>query len=155
MLTRAAYADDQHLRSRQAIFAYAEAPAGPAWRISPVPWDGTQIVADVGCGYGFDLRQLVPRHRCRHAFGLDLSAGMLRYSSCRRDRAGWVPHDRRAASAGGPAGEARTPKTIRTCSPRPVRSGACSPLRGARELRAAAPAVPTLRAGFVNGMSYQ
>jgi len=36
------------------------------------------VVADVGCGNGFDLRQLVPEHRCRHAFGLDLSAGMLR-----------------------------------------------------------------------------
>ena len=77
-LTRYAYADDRHLRSRQEIFAYAEAPADPGWRISPVPWDGTQIVADVGCGNGFDLRQLVPGHRCRHAFGLDLSAGMLR-----------------------------------------------------------------------------
>ena len=36
------------------------------------------MVADVGCGNGFDLRQLVPGGRCRHAFGLDLPAGMLR-----------------------------------------------------------------------------
>jgi SAM-dependent methyltransferase len=43
-----------------------------------IPWDGTQIVADVGCGNGFDLRQIVPQGRCRHAIGLDLSAGMLR-----------------------------------------------------------------------------
>jgi len=50
----------------------------PRRRTSLVPWDGTQVVADVGCGNGFDLRQLVPEHRCRHAFGLDLSAGMLR-----------------------------------------------------------------------------
>jgi SAM-dependent methyltransferase len=35
-------------------------------------------VADVGCGNGFDLRQIVPQGRCRHAIGLDLSAGMLR-----------------------------------------------------------------------------
>jgi SAM-dependent methyltransferase len=34
-------------------------------------------VADVGCGNGFDLRQIVPQGRCRHAIGLDLSAGML------------------------------------------------------------------------------
>jgi SAM-dependent methyltransferase len=40
--------------------------------------DGTQVVADVGCGNGFDLRQHVPGGRCRHAFGLDLSGGMLR-----------------------------------------------------------------------------
>ena len=78
MLTRPAYADDRHLRSRMAIFRYAEAPADPGWRISPVAWDGTQVVADVGCGNGFDLRQLVPGGRCRHAFGLDLSGGMLR-----------------------------------------------------------------------------
>ena len=78
MLTRSAYADDRHLRSRMAIYRYAEAPADPGWRISPVAWDGTQVVADVGCGNGFDLRQLVPGGRCRHAFGLDLSAGMLR-----------------------------------------------------------------------------
>jgi hypothetical protein len=60
MLTRSAYADDRHLRSRMAIYRYAEVPADPGWRISPIAWDGTQVVADVGCGNGFDLRQLVP-----------------------------------------------------------------------------------------------
>jgi SAM-dependent methyltransferase len=77
-LTRSAYADDRHIRSRAAIYAYAETAADPRWRTSVVPWDGTQIVADVGCGNGFDLRQIVPQGRCRHAIGLDLSAGMLR-----------------------------------------------------------------------------
>ncbi len=77
MLTGSAYADDRHIRSRGAIYAYAETPAGPRWRTSMIPWDGTQVVADVGCGNGFDLRQLVPQGRCRHAIGLDLSAGML------------------------------------------------------------------------------
>ena len=78
MLTGSAYADDRHLRSRMAIYAYAETAAKPGWRTSMIPWDGTQIVADVGCGNGFDLRQIVPQGRCRHAIGLDLSAGMLR-----------------------------------------------------------------------------
>jgi SAM-dependent methyltransferase len=78
MLTCSAYADDRHLRSRMAIYAYAETAADPRWRTSMVPWDGTQIVADVGCGNGFDLRQIVPEGRCRHAIGLDLSVGMLR-----------------------------------------------------------------------------
>jgi SAM-dependent methyltransferase len=78
MLTGSAYADDRHIRSRQAIYAYAETPADPRWRTSMIPWDGTQIVADIGCGNGFDLRQVVPQGRCRHAIGLDLSAGMLR-----------------------------------------------------------------------------
>jgi SAM-dependent methyltransferase len=78
MLTGSAYADDRHLRSRMAIYAYAETAADPRWRTSVIPWDGTQIVADVGCGNGFDLRQIVPQGRCRHAIGIDLSAGMLR-----------------------------------------------------------------------------
>ena len=78
MLTKSAYADDRHLRSRMAIYAYAETAGDPRWRTSVIPWDGTQIVADVGCGNGFDLRQIVPQGRCRHAIGLDLSAGMLR-----------------------------------------------------------------------------
>lgn len=77
-LTRSAYADDRHLRSRMAIYEYAETAADPRWRTSVIPWDGTQIVADVGCGNGFDPRHLVPQGRCSHAIGLDLSAGMLR-----------------------------------------------------------------------------
>jgi SAM-dependent methyltransferase len=60
------------------IFAYVEGPADPGWRLSPVGWDGSQLVADIGCGNGFELRQLVPEGRCRHAIGIDLSAGMLR-----------------------------------------------------------------------------
>lgn len=76
-LTTSAYRDDSRIRSRQAIFAYAEAPAEPRSRVSFVPWDGTQVVADVGCGNGFDLRPLVSGGRCRHAFALDLSPGML------------------------------------------------------------------------------
>ncbi|HUB42670.1 MAG TPA: class I SAM-dependent methyltransferase [Streptosporangiaceae bacterium] len=78
MLTGSAYADDRHLRSRMSIYAYAQTAANPGWRTSMIPWDGTQIVADVGCGNGFDLRQIVPQGRCRHAVGLDLSGGMLR-----------------------------------------------------------------------------
>jgi SAM-dependent methyltransferase len=78
MLTRSAYANDRNIRSRMAIYAYAETAADPRWRTSLIPWDGTQIVADVGCGNGFDLRQIVPQGRCRHAVGIDLSAGMLR-----------------------------------------------------------------------------
>jgi ubiquinone/menaquinone biosynthesis C-methylase UbiE len=77
MLTGSAYADDRNLRSRVAIYAYAEKAGSPGWRTSMIPWDGTQVVADIGCGNGFDLRQIVPQGRCRHAVGIDLSAGML------------------------------------------------------------------------------
>ncbi len=78
MLTGSAYADDRHIRSRMALWAYAETPVDSWRRTSVIPWDGTQIVADVGCGNGFDLRQIVPQGRCRRVIGLDLSAGMLR-----------------------------------------------------------------------------
>lgn len=44
-LTRSAYAEDGHLRSRMAIWSYAEVPLDRGWRLSGVPWDGTQ-----GCG---------------------------------------------------------------------------------------------------------
>jgi ubiquinone/menaquinone biosynthesis C-methylase UbiE len=77
-LTGSAYADDRNLRSRQAIFAYAERKVEPGWRLSSVDWDGSQVVADIGCGNGVDLRQLIPQRRCRAAIGIDLSAGMLR-----------------------------------------------------------------------------
>jgi 2-polyprenyl-3-methyl-5-hydroxy-6-metoxy-1,4-benzoquinol methylase len=77
MLTKSAYADDRNIRSRMAIYGYAEKPMDPAWRTSHVAWDGTQVVADCGCGNGFDLRQLVTLGRCRRIIGIDLSAGML------------------------------------------------------------------------------
>jgi ubiquinone/menaquinone biosynthesis C-methylase UbiE len=77
MLTESAYADDRNLRARMAIWAYATGPADPSWRLQPVAWDGTQRVADVGCGNGFDLRQLLARGWCRQLIGLDLSPGML------------------------------------------------------------------------------
>ncbi len=76
-MTESAYADDRNLRARLGVFAYAETPVDPGWRTSLVDWDGTQVVADIGCGAGFDLRQILPTGRCRHAFAVDLSAGML------------------------------------------------------------------------------
>lgn len=95
MLTGSAYADDRRLRSRMSIYAYAETAADPRWRTSAIPWDGTQVVADVGCGNGFDLRQIVPQGRCRHAIGVDLSAGMLRSVAdlCRSGRLSLVQAD--------------------------------------------------------------
>jgi SAM-dependent methyltransferase len=77
-LSQSAYADDRNLRSRMSIYAYAERPARRRPRTAAVPWDGTQVVADIGCGNGLDLRPLVTEGRCRHAIGVDLSAGMLR-----------------------------------------------------------------------------
>jgi ubiquinone/menaquinone biosynthesis C-methylase UbiE len=86
MLTESAYADDRNLRARMAIWAYAARSADPAWRLRPVAWDGTQRVADVGCGNGFDLRQLVARGWCGQIAGLDLSPGMLAAVADRREQ---------------------------------------------------------------------
>lgn len=77
MLTESAYADDRNLRARMAIWAYAEGPIDRSWRLQPVDWDGTQQVADIGCGNGFDLRQLLDRGWCGQIIGVDLSPGML------------------------------------------------------------------------------
>jgi SAM-dependent methyltransferase len=76
-LTEKAYANDSKIRARMAIYQYAEGAASARGRTSAVAWDGTQVVADVGCGSGFDLRPLVTGGRCRLAIGVDLSAGML------------------------------------------------------------------------------
>jgi ubiquinone/menaquinone biosynthesis C-methylase UbiE len=86
MLTESAYADDRNLRARMAIWAYAARPADPAWRLRPVAWDGNQRVADVGCGNGFDLRQLVARGWCGQIVALDLSPGMLAAVADRREQ---------------------------------------------------------------------
>jgi SAM-dependent methyltransferase len=85
MLTESAYADDRNLRARMAIWAYATGPADPSWRLRPVRWDGTQRVVDVGCGNGFDLRQLLARGWCGQVVGLDLSPGMLAAVADRRE----------------------------------------------------------------------
>jgi SAM-dependent methyltransferase len=73
MLTGEAYKDDRHIRTRMSIWAYAETRGSPRWRTEMIDWDGSHIVADVGCGNGFDLRQI----RYRRAIGIDLSPGML------------------------------------------------------------------------------
>lgn len=75
-LLRSAYADDRHLRARMSIYAYAATRVDPAWRTAFVHWEGTQVVADVGCGNGLDLRRLIGQRRCRHIVGIDLSMGM-------------------------------------------------------------------------------
>jgi SAM-dependent methyltransferase len=78
ILTESAYADDSKIRSRQAIFAFADQRPGLSWRTAPVAWDGTQVVLDAGCGNGLDLRRIVAQGSCRRVVGMDLSAGMLR-----------------------------------------------------------------------------
>lgn len=90
-LTESAYADDSKIRSRAAIYAFADERPDPSWRTDPVAWDGTQVVLDAGCGNGFDLRRIVGQGSCRCVVGMDLSAGMLRsVRDCREPDRVWL-----------------------------------------------------------------
>ena len=72
-----AYADEKKLAARASIFAYAEGPRDPLWRLRYVEWTGQETVVDVGCGPAADLQQLVERGMCRRGLAVDLSPGML------------------------------------------------------------------------------
>ncbi len=71
------YADNEKLAARASIFAYAEQPVDPLWRLRYVEWTGRETVLDVGCGPASDLRQLVEKGMCRRGLAVDLSRGML------------------------------------------------------------------------------
>ncbi len=71
------YTDNEKLAARASIFAYAEEPVDPLWRLRYVEWTGRETVIDVGCGPASDLRQLVERGMCRRGLVVDLSRGML------------------------------------------------------------------------------
>lgn len=67
MLAGSAYADDRHLRARMAIWAYVDKQRQAGWRTSFVGWDGGQMVLDIGCGNGRELRELLAVGKCWHA----------------------------------------------------------------------------------------
>lgn len=71
MLTGPGESQGWQAQAQAAIWAYARVPVDPGWRTAAVNWDGTQVVADVGCGSAPDLRRLVAAGACRRAIGLD------------------------------------------------------------------------------------
>jgi SAM-dependent methyltransferase len=77
-LTQVQYRTDANLAARQSVYAY-QVP-----KIDLVPavldlagLDGTETVADIGCGNGLYLAELARRGHAGRLLGTDLSAGML------------------------------------------------------------------------------
>ena len=72
------YRDPSRLSARQAIWAYRDPPLDfTSWSLGLIPLDGSEVVADVGCGEGQYLRELARRGHRGHLIGIDISAGML------------------------------------------------------------------------------
>lgn len=72
------YRDPYRLSARQAIWSYREPPLDfIRWALGLVPLDGDELIADVGCGDGQYLCELVRRDHRGHLIGIDISAGML------------------------------------------------------------------------------
>jgi SAM-dependent methyltransferase len=73
------YADDRHLRARQALWARLEpdVPLIP-WALDLAGLDGGEAVLDAGCGNGAYLSGLADRRHAGPVVGVDLSPGMLR-----------------------------------------------------------------------------
>jgi SAM-dependent methyltransferase len=73
------YADDRHLRARQALWARLDPdiPLVP-WVLDLAELDGDEAVLDAGCGNGAYLTGLRERRHGGPVVGVDLSPGMLR-----------------------------------------------------------------------------
>jgi SAM-dependent methyltransferase len=79
-LRSAAYADDAKLSARQAIYRYIERPwpSEDGRVLGAIRLRGDEVVADVGCGNGNDVRDLQRAGFGGTVVGFDLSVGMLR-----------------------------------------------------------------------------
>ncbi|WP_170215753.1 class I SAM-dependent methyltransferase [Asanoa ferruginea] len=76
MNVSANYETDQHLKTRQSIWAYGAAGPLPARVLDLVAVPETALVVDVGCGNGNYLGELRRRGHRGPMLGLDLSPGM-------------------------------------------------------------------------------
>ena len=83
LLRSGAYADESKLAARQAIYQHLERPwPSPAGRVlGAIALRGDELVVDVGCGNGNDIRDLQRAGFGGTILGFDLSAGMLRASA--------------------------------------------------------------------------
>ena len=86
------YQTDANLAARQSIYAYQQPPVDLTGRMLDVALaaglGGAGVVADVGCGNGVYLAELVRRGHGRRLVGADLSPGMLRAARQRTGRPG-------------------------------------------------------------------
>jgi SAM-dependent methyltransferase len=76
------YQTDANLAARQSIYAYQQPPVDLVGQVLdvalPAGLDAAGVVADVGCGNGVYLAELVRRGHGWRLIGADLSPGMLR-----------------------------------------------------------------------------
>jgi SAM-dependent methyltransferase len=79
-LREGAYADASKLAARQAIYRYVEEPwpSDGGRVLGAIPLRGDELVVDVGCGNGNDVRDLRAAGFGGTVLALDLSVGMLR-----------------------------------------------------------------------------
>jgi len=86
-LTGGQYRTDANLAARQSVYAFQRPRIDlPVAVLSLARLDGTETVADIGCGNGAYLAELSRRGHHGPAVGVDLSAGML--NAARRAVAG-------------------------------------------------------------------
>ena len=80
LLRSAAYADDAKLSARQAIYRFIERPwpSDGGRVLGAISLAGDEVVVDVGCGNGNDVRDLRGAGFGGTLLGFDLSVGMLR-----------------------------------------------------------------------------
>ena len=77
-LTGVQYRTDANLAARQAIYAYQQPRIHlPSAVLDLAGMTGTETIADIGCGNGIYLAELVRRGHAGKLIGADLSAGML------------------------------------------------------------------------------
>ena len=88
------YKTDVNLATRQSIYAYQEPPVDLAGAIlSLAGLSGHEVVADIGCGNGLYLAELVQRGHAGPMAGADLSPGMLHAARRRAPQAGLMVAD--------------------------------------------------------------
>jgi ubiquinone/menaquinone biosynthesis C-methylase UbiE len=79
ILTGGQYRTDANLTARQSVYAFQRPRLDlPAAVLDLARLDGTETVADIGCGNGAYLAELSRRRHRGPAVGVDLSAGMLK-----------------------------------------------------------------------------
>jgi ubiquinone/menaquinone biosynthesis C-methylase UbiE len=88
-LTGGQYRTDANLAARQSVYAFQRPKIDlPATVLSLARLDGTETVADIGCGNGVYLAELSRRGHEGQAVGVDMSAGMLTAARRRAPGAG-------------------------------------------------------------------
>ena len=91
------YKTDVNLAARQSIYAYQQPPVDLIGRVLTLAApNGSEVVADIGCGNGLYLAELARRGHAGPVFGADISPGMLHAARHRTRQAALVAADAKA-----------------------------------------------------------